>query len=246
MPKIILYCENLMKVVSVLSVFLLIAGYIDIYTSFSFYHIDVTQYLNASEIIISSFTNIVKAFLIVVFVLAGVLTLTFIIKYIFPYGSNKGIFLMFILFTLFELGYVLYNYFSRDYIVFINSLISAVKILIYLIFLLLYYFSMPRVEFKEVPREEYVPITIFLFISMFVITLTFILLDNYNRFFNSKFGKKGNNVTELVLADRKIVANDTLVLAGKTDGFYFLWNRKQNKTDIIPAGEVKEIIKIGN
>lgn len=259
MKKISEYFDDAFKVVAGLSIIFLLIGFFDLYFKYLFYGIFITNYINPSEILISSFENIfftISLTMYLLFICYGFFSifnekLLFFEKQLPENNYKTPLFIKALeIFGLFIIPIltVIITYYTDSK----EKAFDLFLLMIYYLICLIVFLSLIWVLLKLYIRfHENLKVTYFtnnktkVSIFLLICILPFMILaKNYGLYFMNSFNKKNNTIIEFTFADNyKLTTNDSLYYLGKTDNFYFIWNKRQNKTAIYPSSEIKKIIQ---
>lgn len=245
MNKIANLFEQLSKIIGGIVLYLLVAGFIDIVIRYYLFEIDITQYISASEIILSSFAKLLST-------LKDVITLIFlggIIDFIRSTFANKNRVKLFVPILLLELIIIAaYLIEQQGNITIVNCIFLFFKTFVSALFSVVLYNlaynfwyilkDETNVEFIELLKRTFSKIIIAILITVII----FSLLNNFGFYLKSKYGRIKQNTTEFYLDNGKsILSNDTMIFIGKTNDYFFFWNKNSDGTEVYPAGEIKKV-----
>lgn len=225
--------EKILKGVPVVYSFLVFCGAIYWNIYYSYFHINIFQYFELSEILVSFINNLI--WILIVF---AIITLQNLIVGIdFPnegktrYGYNMRVFLVIVSI----LGAGAYIWFlSTSYIdsekgrdFWWNTI--AVCTILTCIFGLL-------TEWHEEGKEGITYMSIYLFIAF----MTMITLWAYVARFNAIDPKKSQTISIVTQKDT-ITTTSNYLYIGRTHRYIFLYDASDKRTDVIPETEIKKI-----
>ena len=265
MKKYTALFEDILKVFASLSILLIICGYIDIKTYYNYFGINISRYISSSEIIMASLDNLLIVFLLILIQL--IIWLSFF-NYLFDYtqedinkywGNKRrpviddhSIRRLFQskrmkIFTLVILLLVVLSTLAKSFFLY-NVLLAQFSLFIgitFFIFFFLYlgFFTLTKHLWDRIKdQKSYNPKLFISFLIFFPILAITVWVKN--DFFVAKnvyrYGNKEN--IELLLENDLVVgANDSIRYLGRTDNYFFYWNKKNGDSKIYPLSQVKEI-----
>lgn len=247
MKDVIDFIENIIKAITFITLFMVIVGFLDLYIYYQYFNITITEYLGFSEIIMLSVSNMFFIFL-------GVLTQTYILRPIILDfnkdaldGKNTKSLLTNAFGTLLLYGIIFFIvaslsekviqiFFQPNFNFGLFSFLTFLFISIIIIFILFILFLK---HFKNVIdyRVNYI-----LLIMVFV-TIVFQLIARNDETHTKIISKKDPLKMDFYLNDTlKVTTNDSIKYIGKTERFYFLWNKNTNTSTIYPAVAIKKVV----
>ncbi len=225
--------EKVIKLSGGIALYLLLAGFVNLFSFYIYYGIQIGHYINASEIIVSSFDTI---FICIIFI---TIFLSFF-RFSFYLMEKTTIppFIIYILLTLvfFTVPLLFGDYpINRHYDSITNYVMCSVC---GYLFGLLMYFLFHKPEISAYSKWHIVNGITGLFASI-------IILNGYRYSTITDSKMKIKNWVEISFSDStKIKKGDTTnIFIGKTDNFYFIYNRKEKNTNIYPASNVDKVVE---
>lgn len=268
MNKYTTFFEDLLKIFASFSLILLMAGYFDLKTYYNYFGINISSYVNASEILMASLDNLS----IVIFSL----TIQFIIwlsffKYLFDYteedinmywegkrkpkeysddltiirflGNKKIRIFILIQFIVFIIALIFKNIFPHSRFLLQFGLFVFINLWIFM-WIYMAWIQSTRIFYNIFKRQEnYSPKLLISFV-VFVPTLLFTIWVKNAMFVGNHLRKYGNKEKiEMILQNDSIIStNDSIRYLGKTGNYIFFWNKNTWTSTIYSSGQVKEII----
>lgn len=253
----------MIKLSTVATLFLIVVGFIDLKLFYSPFGININNYISPSEILLLSLDSLFIILISTVFQLYVwyvlfkkiILTeteeplfledksLNFIINdrifkailknRLFLVNSISLIFLL-IVFTILRIKFPLIEFFriARNF--------TGLNYLLF-VFIVFAWFPSTRSVFQLLKTKQYYDPKIFLiFLIFFSSILTSIWVKN--TFSAAEVMKYGNKSKVTILINNNPISNgDTLRYLGRTDNYFFFWNRITKESIVYPNSEVKEI-----
>lgn len=233
--------------ISLAAVFL--ASY-DLYTYYHYFNIDIFSYIGVSEILIKSSTRL--ASIMIELVLALMLN-----SWTTPLVDSasatenpkmrKRKFLLFIALTAIILSVLLvFPKFYHGKNLQLISIEQWVRRILFLSMLLnAYWFGSKKEKIEQLTNPKTLFASVFVFLSIWVIISTYIGSLNTDRIKNLKEFPSKPNQEYTLTSGTAFNLGDSLRYLGKTDSYYFMWDKKLNSTIILPSSDIK-FIKIFN
>lgn len=260
MEKRLIDWEFFSKAIPLLTLLVIAFGYFDLITYYNRFGIRISNFLDATEIILASINNLLVSVLAAIFIFliwVSYFDYLFIKEVPFRgrrpqlFGSEpirkfliKKEFLVFFL----VLGVssilivILRRLYNESEILFKLSVFSQSC---YLTFIFAFLIGIPLTEaiLKSQGNQVSFDTKVSLALIIFVPTMFLSIIMKNNTLFN-QIRKHGNFQKIALILDnnQKIIPTDTLRFIGNTKGFYFYWNKVSKHTLIYPAGKVDVII----
>ena len=263
MRKTISFFDDFLKISAVSTLLLFIAGFVELKSYYSKFGISINEYITTSEVLFFSFDRLA---LVIFSLLIQMVIWLYLFNYLFDYDleesikdgerrpklyhdetihrffKNKLVRLFWIILIIGTIVTLTFNSifpqdsfwtFTKDFF-FINYWIA---ICIYLAWL-----QTTRKIWEGIKKNsEYngkVILTILIFFTVFVTTLWVRNSFQFNRI--RKYGNE--KAIQITLNDKTIISqNDTIKFVGKTENYFFYWNKSKRQATAYPASEVTEI-----
>jgi hypothetical protein len=207
------------------------------------YYIDITQYLELSEILVLFLSHIIG---FICATILGIVITLFIIKRnnlsqeerieieikkknrLWSYVKDLSIILFIILPSIFLLGFTLFN---------LDTALTFVFAILVFICVVIIFTELSIKYYKE--TKNAIPTILVFYIQIFFIMILFIYLMNYFKFeSNLKTSKNQQKIIELT--DNETITTDSIsFIVGKTKNFMFYYSPTERK--VIPMTRVKMI-----
>lgn len=268
MKKYTTFFEDLIKVFASISLILVIAGYLDLKSYYSYFGINISPYLNASEILISSLDNLT---IVVISLIIQLLIWLSFFKYLFEFteddinkywvgkvrpkeSSNDLTIIRFLgnkrikvftlmLLSVFVVSIILKLIFPKNDFILQLGLFLSINIWL---FMLIYMGWLPltRVLIKIAKNQEHYSPRLIVSVIVFLPTFLIAIWIKNAMFLGNRVRKHGNKEKiELVLQNNiRVSTNDSIRYIGRTENYIFFWNKNSWASTIYPSSEVKEII----
>jgi len=263
MKKNISLYEDILKLSTFATLFLIVVGFIDLKIFYSHFGININNYVLASEIIILSLDNlfaVIIATAIQIYIWHTLFKkiivketeeslssedksseliitdriLKALLKNRFFKIEAISLIVLLIVFTILrtlfpsvEFLHTIRNFIGLNYILFM--------------FIFLAWFPSTRSVFEILKARQYYNPKLFL---IFLIFSTSILASIWakNMFTSAEVMKYGNKSKITLILDKETISNgDTLRYLGRTDNYFFFWNKITKESIVYPNSEVKEI-----
>lgn len=227
--------EQFTKFTAVFSVIIISLGFASLVIYYEYFGIDVFEYLVISEIITTAFS-----FLLVLFV--PILVSIYLVKDINDFIGARPKLRK-------PLFHYRFTYFMLvTWIITIAGLFYKVEIAKYELlnrtlelFFLVFIFSSLFMPFLFVFEKASTGTTVRSFWIAGILAFVFLLIVLSLKIKRVSNNKSGKTSTFYLANDSTITTNDSIKFLGKTQGYYFLWNKNSNTSTIYPASEIKKI-----
>lgn len=241
------YVENFIKIATTISILALCIGFLQLEAFYLLFHINISNYIGVSEIVTTSFSFLIS-YLIHLTISYFIMKKWFIIFEKQNMHSSeetkiKGFYLnaVLIISIIVTIPLLLEPFINLHYyvIIVVNFLaqIGLINLIIY--FVAKHVVYKKKTNFLRKINTHRISIMIFI-IYLISFPLTFFYAYG-QKIFEMAYWKE-NVQTKIFLMDNStIITNDSIKYLGKTDKFYFIYNRKSGLSSIYPAEEIKKI-----
>ena len=249
MERITSFFDDILKIAAGISLFLVICGYINIYSYYYFYSIDISPYINPSDLIV----GIIPTFLYFLIVLVGTVPFLFLMLEnvdVFENLQNEKYWLVLyqicIFFVLFFIDVAQFVIIQET--VFRNKFeigSSIVRTFHYYVWLApIFIILIATAKFIKLENSLYSKYNLTLLRGALILgplTPIFLILNNKISFDQRKNSVIQKNAVLNMANGKRLILTDSVILLGKSDNYYFLWNRISGEKEIISSSEIKEI-----
>ena len=236
MKELTEFVERILKLLSVITLLITAVGFIHLVWYYHLYNIPISQYINLSEVFIYSLGNVgifLIAFLLpIVFIIKAVISRSREVKEVVikrKFLQNELIFVFicciaYLILRLFE------NIIGKTAIIFSTACYF---------FLIGSYSLIEQLDTDVVKKRKAFKVGLVIALITFG---TSALMMLYSILFNNKPDSSKFPSVHLFLNDSTIIStSDTIRYLGKTDGYYFLYNKKSKQSIIYPASRIQQI-----
>lgn len=235
--------ENFSKLAAAVSILLVIFGYLGLVLFYITFNIDVSSFISISEIITISFSFLIT------FLIPLVISFFIMREWLIVFRNQnsaftnqyKGFYLnAVIILSLVFSGLIflepfinLYNYLG--FLINFLALIALYNIVIHQLFKII--LKSNKQAFKKYYMTEISKFTLIMYLLSAPLTLFYAYGSKFTRVLLTKDSVK----TKIYLNNNSvIVTNDTLKYLGKTEKYFFIWNKKSKTSTIYPVSEVSK------
>jgi hypothetical protein len=258
MTRTITFFDHALKISAVVSILLFLVGYIDLKTYYGFFGINISSYLDTSEIVLASIDNLV------VTIIASSIQFAFwlfFFNYLFTgdsplirrpkeyhneaaarfFASKKTIVFTIVMLTTLLIATVLSTIFPN------NETVLQIRVFVFASFFIYMGVFMIGVSLTNTLLNflqkfgNYNPKVIITFL-VFIPTILFtVYVKNGLMYLNIR--KFGNNPKHIItFSDKKIIyETDTIIYIGRCNSYIFYWNPKKERNYIFPSSKIDEI-----
>jgi hypothetical protein len=256
------FFDSILKIVAFLTVIIVIAGFLDQKFYYNRFGISINNYINASEILLSS---IDKLALVLFSILIQLGIWLYLFKYLFEYDMHE---------SLSDGEPRPRKYHDETIYRFLKS--KTLKICAAILFggtliVLVFYSLNPASRFWQFLRDfffinTWIGMTLFMgwiqgtrslwehfitkgydakaAITFIVFSSTLVLalyINNASLFVRIMKHGNPNNIEITLMNDKRVFQTDTIRYIGRTENYVFYWNRFTRQATIYPQGEIKQI-----
>lgn len=235
--------DRFTKIAAVFSIVIVFLGFVNLFFYYKAFNIEIFEYLSVSEVITTSFSFFTSLVIVSIF---SSLIVWLILRTSWIYHPQKK---------------VSYNYFFIISFLFVPlliliKLIKVENVSVFQILSLLYeilfmsflftsvfhtnYMSSLKDE-KVVERKKIASVNSIKWTAIQVVILYFFLILLFKISFIKYKNITTSTSTFFLSNDSMITTNDSIKYLGKTEGYYFLWNKNSKASTIYPASEIKRI-----
>jgi len=239
--------EQFTKTVAVISIIIVSLGFISLVVFYELFNIDIFEFISISEIITTSFSLLLSLFIpifISFFILQKLLTKAWMyrnnVKMVHGIIFNPlRIYVFLIVLASIYSWLQIYGIFltKNSFLIEIFNIVFATSFLITTSLLTMGF------AFAFFHRKKKIVILrtkIIVLFSTIIFGLFFILVTTQKAFL--LINSNPYRATTFYLNNTsKIVTNDSIKFIGKTQGYYFLWNKKTEVSTVYPASEIIKI-----
>lgn len=239
--------EQFTKTAAVISIIIVSLGFMSLVVFYEFFHIDIFEFISISEIITTSFSLLLSLFIpifISFFILQKLLLNGWMyrnnLKVLYhtlstPFLKSTILLLAVIIYVWFQLYGIFLT--RNSFLIEIFNIVFATSFLITsslatMITAFLYFHRKRKIVILKTKIIVLLAVIIFSLFFIVVTTNKALLLINSNQDKKTTFYLNNSS---------KIVTNDTIKYLGKTQDYYFLWNKKSEVSTIYPASEIVKI-----
>lgn len=246
MKSIINFFESFSKTISGLSILLLCLGYFDLWSYYIRFDISIVEYIGVSEIIFSSFENLLLNLLQLVGPVIAVRVLAQVVGEYYTKTNSERNWVL----SKGGIKFLVINILAFVLLIFLIRVIPLSKIEIFqFLFLQLFLFLIASIfiiisisENKldiERRKKDVITTTIISCVLILFLNEHLILLSKkYSNVINVKNQPK----MILYIKDSTFINfEDSIGYIGKTNGYYFTYNKNSNTTNVYPVALIKSI-----
>lgn len=243
MKSIVLFFENFNKIFTGLTFFVIVIGYLDLYMYYKWFNIDIAEYLTVSEVIITSISNLFYAIL---YLVIPFISLEIFLHKSQDYLEDKKRFsrkqivtLLIIICSLLSISMIAGIALEKlnDNPKLVLRFISQETTMILLA--LLGGWGFYDVFRDSLKKNFKYPIEVLSLLTIVLIYITLIFYNAKNRR-DDVLAKNEKNIQIIFGSGITVATNDSIGFIGKTENYYFFYNRKQGTSNIYPCKDFKE------